>query len=312
MKTKRPAFQFYPADWLNDLALRQCSALARALWADMLCLMHEGDPYGHLRTEAGNIAIGFLARISGLTTKQVTAALAEMTSHKVFSQTEEGTIYSRRMVRDEELRNTRASGGEGGRRFGELGAEHGIKGGRPSTVRGDNKPPLKPSPSSPSSSSTSEKQEEEPPTPLQGDDAAAIADAPPELPGPQLVPIKPRTPLEEATRLIARWIWDRHPQHRRSKLDVIEKRLREECKPIPSVEGKIQHMRDIDARHARWCASEQWAGKGMVNNLGNWFTGGMCDNEPPPPDPGKETIADRCVRRMFLEYEEKRGSEATQ
>ena len=39
-------------------------------------------------------------------------------------------------------------------------------------------------------------------------------------------------------------------------------------------------MNEIDARHARWCASEQWAGKGMISNLGNWFTSGICWNEP--------------------------------
>lgn len=310
MRTKRPAFQFYPADWLNDLALRQCSAITRALWADMLCLMHEGEPYGHLRTEAGNIAIGFLARISGLTTKQVTCALAEMSSHKVYSMTEESTIFSRRMVRDEAVRNSRANGGEGGKEFGKLGAEHGVKGGRPATGRGDNKPPLEPPPSSPSSSPTT-KNQEEPPTPLQGDEPAIADDVPDEPPKPALVIVKPRTPLEEATKLIAQWIWDRHPQHRRSKLEVVEKRLREECRVLPTVEAKIRHMRDIDARHARWCASEQWAGKGMVNSLGNWFTDGLCQNEPPPPDPGKETIADRCVRRMFDEWQERQNSGVT-
>ena len=45
---KRPSFQFYPGDWLRDPALRACSLAARGLWADVLCYMHQGAPYGHL------------------------------------------------------------------------------------------------------------------------------------------------------------------------------------------------------------------------------------------------------------------------
>ena len=108
---KRPAFQFYPSDWLNSLDLRQCSALSRALWIDMICLMHEGQPYGHLRTAAGNIEIGFLARISGITTAQVVHCLSELKSFGIYSVDDQGTLFSRRMVRDEKIRESRASGG---------------------------------------------------------------------------------------------------------------------------------------------------------------------------------------------------------
>ena len=47
--TKRPAFQFYPGDWLRDTGLRSCSAAARGLWMDILCFMHKGSPYGYLK-----------------------------------------------------------------------------------------------------------------------------------------------------------------------------------------------------------------------------------------------------------------------
>ena len=46
---KRPSFQFYPSDWLRDTALRSCSMGARGLWMDMICYMHEGNPYGYLK-----------------------------------------------------------------------------------------------------------------------------------------------------------------------------------------------------------------------------------------------------------------------
>lgn len=46
---KRPAFQFYPADWRNNAKLRRCSPAARGVWVDILCLLHDTDEYGVLR-----------------------------------------------------------------------------------------------------------------------------------------------------------------------------------------------------------------------------------------------------------------------
>jgi hypothetical protein len=63
--SKRPAFQFYPSDWRNDPGLRLCSCGARGLWADMLCLMHEGEPYGHLTVFGRPIEPQALARLVG-------------------------------------------------------------------------------------------------------------------------------------------------------------------------------------------------------------------------------------------------------
>ena len=117
------------------------------------------------------------------------------------------------------------------------------------------------------------------------DSPAAIAD--PDEPPPErklaVVP-KAATPLQMAREEIAMRIWERHPDGYKSDPQVIEKRLTERTKELPSVEEKIKRMREIDARHARWCASEQWAGKGFVNNLGNWFTKGFCVQEPPQPE----------------------------
>ena len=45
---RRPFLMFAIADHRSDTALRLCSAEARGVWIDMLCLMAEGEPYGHL------------------------------------------------------------------------------------------------------------------------------------------------------------------------------------------------------------------------------------------------------------------------
>ena len=64
---KRPSFQFYPSDWLRDTALRSCSTGARGLWMDMICFMHEGKPYGHLKVGDKVILPDNLARMVGET-----------------------------------------------------------------------------------------------------------------------------------------------------------------------------------------------------------------------------------------------------
>ena len=109
---KRPSFQFYPSDWLRDTALRSCSTGARGLWMDMLCYMHEGNPYGHLKVGEKVILPANLARMVGETLDTVEGWLAELNHAGVYDLTTDGVIVSRRMIRDENLRNIRASGGK--------------------------------------------------------------------------------------------------------------------------------------------------------------------------------------------------------
>lgn len=107
--------KFYPSDWRADPRLRICSVGARGLWMEMLCLMHEADPIGHLIVNDGlldDIQIGILA---GSTPKETAKLLAELEKAGVFSRSENGTIYSRRMVRDaEKARKDKENGGRGG------------------------------------------------------------------------------------------------------------------------------------------------------------------------------------------------------
>ena len=109
---KRPSFQFYPADWLRDTALRSCSTGARGLWIDMICFMHEGNPYGHLKVGNKVILSTNLASMVGATLKDVIDWLEELHQAGVYELGEGGQIYSKRMVRDEILRNKRAEGGK--------------------------------------------------------------------------------------------------------------------------------------------------------------------------------------------------------
>jgi len=129
----------------------------------MLCLMHEGQPYGHLTVQGRPITADSLARLVGESAAAVKRWMKELADNDVYSVSDDGLIFSRRMVRDEDLRERRAAGGQAGGEHGKKGGSHGAKGGRPkkektpddASERGVEKPPLKPPPSSSTSTSSS-------------------------------------------------------------------------------------------------------------------------------------------------------------
>jgi hypothetical protein len=144
---KRPSFQFYPSDWLRDTALRSCSIGARGLWMDMICYMHEGNPYGYLKVGDKVILPDNLARMVGQTLPEVEGWLSELSQAGVYDLID-GAIVSRRMVKDENLRNIRALGGK-------LGGNPALKVKNKVNLKVEKEVKQKPTPSSSSSSSSS-------------------------------------------------------------------------------------------------------------------------------------------------------------
>ena len=144
---KRPSFQFYPSDWLRDTALRSCSTGARGLWIDMICFMHEGSPYGYLKVADKVILPSNLARMVGESIEVVADWLIELQEAGVYD-IDNGAIFSRRMIRDEELRQKRSEGGK-------LGGNPNLKVNH-KVIQEDKQ---KPTPSSSSTSSPSKKKD---------------------------------------------------------------------------------------------------------------------------------------------------------
>lgn len=96
----QPWMKFYPRDWRGDQALRAVSLPARGLWMEMLCIMHEASPYGHLVLGGHAVSNDVLARMAGAGMDEVSALLIELENAGVLSRTRKGVIYSRRMVKD--------------------------------------------------------------------------------------------------------------------------------------------------------------------------------------------------------------------
>ena len=97
-----PWLKFYPSDWRADPALRMCSVAARGLWMEMLCLMHEASPRGSLLVNGRAIGDKQIAALAGMPAKDAAPLIAELEDAGVFSRECDGTIYSRRMRRDDE------------------------------------------------------------------------------------------------------------------------------------------------------------------------------------------------------------------
>lgn len=92
----------YCSDWRADPMLRLCSLSARGLWIEMMCLMHEAEPYGSLLVNGRRIDKIQMASLVGVPEKDCSAALMELQGAGVFSRDPDGTIFSRRMRRDHE------------------------------------------------------------------------------------------------------------------------------------------------------------------------------------------------------------------
>ncbi|WP_245506237.1 hypothetical protein [Rhizobium ruizarguesonis] len=108
-----PWLKFFPSDWRADPSLRMCSIAARGLWIEMLCVMHEATPRGTLRVNGKPVSDKQMAILAGCS--NITGLLQELEEAGVFSREPDGTIFSRRMMRDvEKAEQDKANGRKGG------------------------------------------------------------------------------------------------------------------------------------------------------------------------------------------------------
>jgi hypothetical protein len=111
-----PYMKWYPTDWRADPSVQRCSLAARGLWVEMLGIMHEAIPRGHLLIGKSPPSPRELANICRGTLKEVNRLLIELLDAGVYDL-ENGIIINRRMVREEKK--------------AEIDRENGRKGGSP-------------------------------------------------------------------------------------------------------------------------------------------------------------------------------------
>ena len=140
---KLPAYQFYPGDWRKDPGVQALNYHDRGVWHEMICLMHESEQRGLLILNGRPMPDEVIARLLGLDNQILTTTLTTLLTYGVASRDEEtGAVMSRRMVRDEKLRQIRK--------------ECGKQGGNPNLVNQKSTTPVNQK-STPSSSSSSSK-----------------------------------------------------------------------------------------------------------------------------------------------------------
>lgn len=106
--------KFWWQDWQRDPALRMCSLAARGAWIEMLCLMADANPVGHLLVNGRTPNMRQLAAVLGCSEKDANKLVAELEENGVFSRSDDGTIYSRRMVRDKVISDEASANGKKG------------------------------------------------------------------------------------------------------------------------------------------------------------------------------------------------------
>ena len=109
---KKPWDKWYWQDYLSDTGLAACSLAAQGLWMRMLAIMARSKKKGYLLDGNQNMTMEILARLVGSTIQEVKPLLEELKQHEVFSISDDGIIYNRRMVREAEISEKRSLAGK--------------------------------------------------------------------------------------------------------------------------------------------------------------------------------------------------------
>lgn len=108
----RPWMQLWTRRWLDNKELRRCDPVSRAVLVDLMCLAHEGEPYGYLSDKMGPLTTEFMASRCMMPAPKLCKAMAELVKNGRLHQSEiSGAFFILQMVEDEDLRVRRASGG---------------------------------------------------------------------------------------------------------------------------------------------------------------------------------------------------------
>jgi len=113
-REKLPALQFYPGDWRKDPGVQALDFHDRGVWFELLCMMHESSDRGRLTLNGRPMPDAAIARNLGIQEADWKQTRSRLEAYGVASVTEDGTLFNRRMVKDEAKRERLAEAGRKG------------------------------------------------------------------------------------------------------------------------------------------------------------------------------------------------------
>lgn len=108
-------FKFYITDHQSDQMLQSCSIAARGLWFELILMMRQSPRCGYLCDHKGApLSDEIASRSARVSLRKFRSLRDELREKGVFSEDENGVMYSRKMVRDEEKRRKCSDAGKAG------------------------------------------------------------------------------------------------------------------------------------------------------------------------------------------------------
>lgn len=119
-KKDLPAMPFYFGDWRKAPEIRALDLDVRMIWFEIIGYMWESTERGYLTLNGKPVITPVISKMVGVDITEMEKALHQMEQFNVYSKREDGAIYCRKMIRDEELRQLKAKAGRKGmkKRYG--------------------------------------------------------------------------------------------------------------------------------------------------------------------------------------------------
>lgn len=111
---KLPALMFYPGDWHKEATVQVLDYWHRQFWFELILIMHDSEERGVLILNGNPMTDEDIANILNLDNQITTNALTKLKLKGTCSVRDDGAIFCRRMVRDEEIRQKRIKAGSMG------------------------------------------------------------------------------------------------------------------------------------------------------------------------------------------------------
>ena len=106
---KKPAFLFYPGDWLRDTGVRQLSPREKGVYIELLIFLFDNGGYASLSMEDLMCTLNFrVEKTENVETSSVEvfgSVIERLLKCGVIHRTEDGRLYNRRILRDLETKD---------------------------------------------------------------------------------------------------------------------------------------------------------------------------------------------------------------